>query len=154
LDQICPTKPLSVNRLASISPHTAPRSDSDLIIVALEGYTQWQYETPGDDLTTYNPTEGPFRCIHDAFNSSIASEKILLNAIVLPGRQGTSATLTLQGTSSLTIDAARNNKHPLDGDNWVPGMLTDQSAYRSKLAGIAGILSGVAIIIQHYSITK
>jgi hypothetical protein len=30
----------------------------------------------------------------------------------------------------------------------------DQSAYLSELAGIAGILSVVAIIIQHYDITK
>jgi hypothetical protein len=62
--------------------------------------------------------------------------------------------LTLQGTSSITIVAARNDKHPVNGDNWVPGMPTDQSAYCSELAGIAGILSVVAIIIQHYDITK
>jgi hypothetical protein len=62
--------------------------------------------------------------------------------------------LTLQGTSSLTIVAARNDKDPLDGDNWVPGTPTNQSAYCSKLAGIAGILSVVAIIIQHYDITN
>jgi hypothetical protein len=50
--------------------------------------------------------------------------------------------------------AARNDKEPLDGDNWVPGTPTDQSAYRSELAGIAGILSVIAIIIQHYDITN
>jgi hypothetical protein len=50
--------------------------------------------------------------------------------------------------------AAKNDIDPLDGDNWVPGTPTDQSAYRSELAGIAGILSVVAIIIQHYDITN
>jgi hypothetical protein len=50
--------------------------------------------------------------------------------------------------------AATNDIDPLDGDNWVPGTPTDQSAYRSELAGIAGILSVVAITIQHYDITK
>jgi hypothetical protein len=62
--------------------------------------------------------------------------------------------LTLQGTSSLTIVAAKDDIDLLDGDNWVPGTPTDQSAYRSELAGIAGILSVVAIIIQHYDITN
>jgi hypothetical protein len=50
--------------------------------------------------------------------------------------------------------AAKNDIYPLDGDNWVPGTPTDQSAYRSELTGIAGILSIVVIIIQHYDITK
>jgi hypothetical protein len=132
----------------------------------------WQYKTSDDDLTTYDPTIGLFRCIQDAFDSSIASEKTLLNEIKLPEdncrailtaiqnrtaraiSDGSYDLLTLQGTSSLKIVAAKNDIDPLDGDNWVPGAPTDQSAYRSKLAGIAGILSVVAIIIQHYDITK
>jgi hypothetical protein len=143
----------------------------DLIIVALKNHTQWHYEAPDDDLITYGPTEGLFSCIHNAFDSSIASEKILRNAIVLPKDNcqansiaiqiGTARAisdesydpLNLKGTSSLTIMAARNDKDPPDGDNWVPGTPMDQSAYHSKLAGITGILSVVAIIIQHYNIT-
>jgi hypothetical protein len=50
--------------------------------------------------------------------------------------------------------AAKDDIDPLDGDNWVPGTPTDQSAYRSELAGMAGILSVVAIIIHNYDITK
>jgi hypothetical protein len=41
----------------------------------------------------------------------------------------------------------------MDSDNWVPGLPTDQLAYRSELAGIVGILSAVAVIIQQYKIT-
>jgi hypothetical protein len=167
-----PNETLSADRLATISPHTAPTNNSDLIIIALESHTQWQYETPDEDLTTYDPTIGPFRCIQDAFDSSIASGKILLDEIKLPEdncraisaaiQNGTARAisdgsydpLTLQGTSSLTIVAAKDDIDLLDGDNWVPGTSTDQSAYRSKLAGIAGILSVVAIIIRHYNITK
>jgi hypothetical protein len=52
--------------------------------VAIECYTKWQYEPPDEDLTSYNPTEGPFSCLHDAFDSSIALEKILLDAVKLP----------------------------------------------------------------------
>jgi hypothetical protein len=54
------------------------------VVVAIECYTEWQYESPDEDLTSYNPTEGTFSCIHDAFDSSIASEKILLDAVNLP----------------------------------------------------------------------
>jgi hypothetical protein len=124
------------------------------------------------DLTSYNPTKGPFSCIHDAFDSSIGSEKILLDSGTLPQdncqsiliaitkgtaraiSDGSYNPITHKGTSFLTIVADKHDKDPLDGDNWVPGLPTDQSAYRSKLAGIAGILSAVAVIIQQYDITK
>jgi hypothetical protein len=102
-DQICPTKPPSANRLASISPRTAPMNDSDLIIIALENHTQWQYKAPDDDLTTYDPTEGPFRCSHDAFNSSITSEKILLDAIVLPKDNCRAISIAIQNGTARAI---------------------------------------------------
>jgi hypothetical protein len=151
-------KSVSADRLATISPHTAPTNDSDLIIIALESHTQWQYKTPDDDLTTYDPAIGTFICIQDVFDSSITSEKILLDEIKLPEdncrailtaiQNGTARAisdgsydpLTLQGTSPLTIVATKDNIDPLDGDNWVPGTPTDQSAYRSEFARIAGIL--------------
>jgi hypothetical protein len=139
--------------------------------VAIECYTEWHYEPPDENLASYNPTEGPFSCIHDAFDSSIASEKILLDVIKLPQdncqaisiaiakgtaraiSDGSYNPLTHKGTSSLTIVADKHGRDPLDGDNWVPGLPTDQSAYRSKLTGIAGILSAVAVIIQQHDIT-
>jgi hypothetical protein len=135
--------------------------------VAIDCYTEWQYESPDEDLASYNPTEGPFSCIHDAFDSSIASEKILLDAVKLPQdncqaisiiaiakgtaraiSDGSYDPLTHKGTSSLSIVADKHDRDPLDGDNWVPGLPTDQSAYRSGLAGIAGVLSAVAVITQ------
>jgi hypothetical protein len=140
--------------------------------VAIEYYTEWQYKPPDKDLASYNPTEGPFSCIHDAFDSFIASEKILLDAVKLlqdncqaisiAVAKGTARAisdgsydpLTHKGTSSLTIVADKHDKDPLDGDNWVTGLPTDQSAYQSELAGIVGILSAVAVIIQQYDITK
>jgi hypothetical protein len=56
---------------------------------------------------------------------------------------------TLKGTSALIIVADKDNHNPLEAANWVPGL----ASHRSKLAGVAGILSAVAIIIQHYDIT-
>jgi hypothetical protein len=50
--------------------------------------------------------------------------------------------------------ADKHDKDPLDTDNWVPGLPTDQTAYRSGLTGIAGTLSTVVVIIKHYNITN
>jgi hypothetical protein len=166
----CSIKPSTATWLTSVSPRRAPTNNPDLLVVAVECYTEWQYEPPDEDIASYNPTEGPFSCIHDAFDSSIASEKILLDAVKLPRdncqsisiaitkgtarviSDGSYDPLTHKGTSSLTIVADKHDRDPLDGDNWVPGLPTDQSAYLSKLAGIAGILSAVAVIAQQYDI--
>jgi hypothetical protein len=101
-------------------------------------YTDWQYKPPDEDLTYYNPTDGPFSCIHDAFDSSIDSEKILLDAVTLPQdncqaisiaiakgtaraiSDGSYNRLTHKGTSSLTIVVDKHDRDPLDSDNWVP----------------------------------
>jgi hypothetical protein len=104
--------------------------------VAIECYTDWQYEPPDEDLTSYNPTEGPFSCIHSAFDSSIDSEKILSDAIKLPQDNCQAIAIIAiakstaraisdgsydppihKGTSSLTIVADKHERDPLDGDN-------------------------------------
>jgi hypothetical protein len=168
----CSIKSSTATWLTSVSPRRAPTTNPDLLVVAVECYTEWQYEPPDEDLASYSPTEGPFSCIHDAFDSSVASEKILLDAVKLPQdncqaisiaiakdtaraiSDGSYDPLIHKGTSSLTIMADKHDRDPLDDDNWVPGLPTDQSAYRSELAGIVGILSAVAVIIQQYDITK
>jgi hypothetical protein len=83
-DQICPMKPLSADRLATISPSTAPRDDSNLIIIALEGHTQWQYKTPDNDLTTYNPDNRTVQMHPRRFRLINCIKKILLDVIDLP----------------------------------------------------------------------
>jgi hypothetical protein len=165
-------KPPSANLLASVSPRQVPTNNTYPLTVAVECYSDWQYEDPDIDLASYDPTEGPFTCIHDAFDSSIASEKILLDEATLPKdnckaiataitkgtaraiSDGSYDPITHKGTSSLTIVADKHDKDPLDGDNWVPGLSSDQSAYRSELAGISGILAALALITQHYNITN
>ena len=171
-NQTCASKPTSASLLASVSARSPPDNSTDLVLVAVECTYVWQYEDLDIDLSSYDPTEGPFTCIHDAFDSSIDSEKILLDEVKLPNdncraiatgiSQGTARAIsdgsydpfTHKGTSSLIIVADKNDKNPLDADNWVPGLPYDQSDYRSELAGVAGILSAVSIIIQHYNITS
>jgi hypothetical protein len=64
----CSTKPPTATWLTSVSPRLAPTNNPDLLVVAIECYTGWQYKPPDEDLTSYNPTEGQFSCIHDAFD--------------------------------------------------------------------------------------
>jgi hypothetical protein len=129
------TKPSTTTWLTSVSPQQAPTNNPDLPVVAIECYTEWQYESPDEDLASYNPTEGPFSYIQDAFDSSIALEKILLDAVKLPQdncqaisiaiakgtaraiSNGSYDPLTHKGTSSLTIVADKHDRDPLDGDN-------------------------------------
>ena len=165
-------KPPSATELASVSPRQSPKNNPNLVVVALESHASWQYEDPEDDLTSYDPTTGPFLCIQDAFDSSIASQRILIDEVQLPSdhcqaiataisngtanaiSDGSYDPITHKGTSSFIIVSGKTDKDPLEGDNWVPGTPEDQSAYRSELAGVGGILASTAIIIQKYNITS
>jgi hypothetical protein len=131
-------KPSTATWLTSVSPRLAPTNNPDLLVVTIECYTEWQYEPPDEDLSSYNPTEGPSSCIHDTFDSSIASEKILLDAVKLPQDKcqaisiaiakgtaraisdGSNNPLTHKETSFLTIVADKHDRDPLGGDNCVP----------------------------------
>jgi len=56
------------------------------------------------------------------------------------------------GTSALNISASDENADGLEAVNWVPGTVIDQSAYRSELAGVCGILACLSIIVQRFDI--
>jgi hypothetical protein len=61
------------------------------------------------------------------------------------------------GTSAFVICPSINNferNTAALGLNQVPGALRDQSAYRSELAGIAGILVALSVICTHYNVTS
>ena len=49
-------------------------------------------------------------------------------------------------------EGKNGNKTQLWGTNWIPGSPTTQSAYRSELAGIIGVLSSVELIIKQFNI--
>ena len=57
------------------------------------------------------------------------------------------------GTSGFQLAATKEETEDrLKAVNWVPGSPIDQSAYRSELTGIVGILATTAIIVQHFGI--
>ena len=99
--------------------------------------------------------------------------RILLDSVVLPNdggetiakgiRDGTAravsdgsfnsvAPIGPSGTPSLNISASDENTDGLEAVKWVPGTIIDQSAYRSELAGVYGILAWLPIIVQQFDI--
>jgi hypothetical protein len=57
------------------------------------------------------------------------------------------------GTSAFTL-IDENTGHRLEGANLVPGQPSDQSAYRSELAGLFGIMIVCKIICQVFKLAK
>ena len=110
---------------------------------------------------------------NSGLNASIPDPRILLDSVVLPNdggeaiakgiRDGTARAVSdgsfnpvtpigPSGTSALNISASNENADVLEAVNWVPGTVIDQSAYRSELAGVCGILACLSIIVQHFDI--
>jgi hypothetical protein len=57
------------------------------------------------------------------------------------------------GTSAFTL-IDENTGHCLEGANLVPGQPSDQSAYRSELAGLFGIMTVCKIICQVFKLSE
>lgn len=59
-----------------------------------------------------------------------------------------------RGTAAFIISpSAAAHLHCLEGANFVYGTPSDQSAYRSELAWVAGILSALEVLAHHFSLT-
>lgn len=115
----------------------------------------------------------PFASILSVVNASIADPRILLDSVVLTNdgreviakaiRDDTARAVSdssfnpitpigPSGTSALNISTSGENVDGLEAVNWVPGTVIDQSAYRSELAGVCGILACLSIIVQQFDI--
>jgi len=133
----------------------------------------YSFTPPEADPAKYDPSEDTFSCIADAFDASIMSQRILIDDVTLPadGCQAIAEAIikgnglavsdgsfdpdisTTNGTSGFQLAATKDEKEDrLKGVNWVLSSPIDQSAYRSELTGIVGILATTAIIVQHYGI--
>ena len=142
-------------------------------MIKRESIHQWDLIPTDDDPATYDPTFGDFVCIVDAFEASIASPRVLLDDVTLPSDGGERISSAIaDGTagvvsdgsfdpdgrhcsSSFTMAATQDaDEERLDGSNYVTRSAEDQSAYRSELAGIIGVLATVAILVKQFSITS
>jgi len=104
--------------------------------------------------------------IDAAFDRSISNERILLDQYKMPTdncssiaqsirdntaqaiSDGSFDPVTNKGTSAFVITAHKDTTLLFSGQNWSTGSKSEQSAYRSKLAGIIGVLASLAVITQ------
>ena len=66
----------SANQLASVCPRNSR--------YAIESYTSWKLSELDNDPLLYDPTNGPFTLMQDAFEAWVKSRRILLDHSVLP----------------------------------------------------------------------
>ena len=123
-----------------------------------------------------NPADYDYEFIHDAFEEAIGCRRILIDHIDVPDdeceaiaqsiREGSARAVSdgsyyeqyKIGASAFVISAfphdegKTDNNTQLWGKNWVPGNPSIQSAYRSELAGIIGVLSTLEFIVNHFHI--
>ena len=57
-------------------------------MIKRENIQQWELIPKDDDLATYDPTFENFVCIVDAFETSLASPRVLLHDVTLPSDGG------------------------------------------------------------------
>lgn len=119
-----------------------------------------------------SPYDGPFADIDEAFETSKACNRILIDEYIIPEDEckaiaiaiinGTARAISdgsfkpdvKKGSSAFITTPGKTIVNRLVGKNWVPGGINDQSAYRSELSGLSGILSSFAIIVEIYNITE
>lgn len=157
--------PVTRVRLASYS-HT-PSKDA----VTLESHRAWDYHEAFTD-TLYNYPYSSFVTIEHAFEESIDHPEILIDEVKIPKDKCESIAEAIKkgtvcliidglyfpeneaGSSAFILTAGKTKKNKLIGMNWVPGTREEQDPYRSKLAGINGELSMIAIILIVFDIKQ
>ena len=108
----------------------------------------------------------------DGFEASVHHPRLLIDDFTLPGDNGHSlAAGIIAGTACAVCDgsffpegsfggaawglfSAVAADDPLLGFNWVPGMPSHQSPFRSELSGIDGVLTSLEIIVFFHDITS
>ena len=117
-----------------------------------------------------DPEELPFDDLEETFDELQNSPEYLVDEVTLPPDgaasiaqgiiQGTARAVSdgsfldswQAGTSSWIIVASPTDQSPLQGVNWVNGLADIQSAYRSELAGVIGMLTCIWTLCKHFNI--
>ena len=141
--------------------------DHDNLFIENKSVPVVQLSPPGtDDPYTTAPIS-----IEAAFERSISNERILLDKYKMPTddctaiaqaikdntaravSDGSFDPVTKMGTSAFVITAHKDTTLLFSGQNWSTGSKSEQSAYRSELAGIIGVLASLSVIIQRHNVT-
>ena len=110
--------------------------------------------------------------IEEAFGPSLQYPSVLIDSITLPSdaclaiataiKNGTACAISdgsyeddpQQGSSGFIITPGKTRQNMLTGRNLIPGSAEDQSAYRSELGGVTGVLAAVSVIVHYYDIKQ
>ena len=103
--------------------------------------------------------------IEEAFAPSLQYPSVMIDSITLPSdeclaiataiKNGTACAISdgsyeddpQQGSSGFIITPGKTRQNMLTGRNLIPGSAEDQSAYRSELGGVTGVLAAVSVIV-------
>ena len=110
--------------------------------------------------------------IEEAFAPSLQYSSVLIDSIKLPTdeclaiataiKNGTACAISdgsyepipQQGSSGFIITPGKTRHNMFTGMNLIPGSAEDQSAYRSELGGVTGVLAAVSVIVHYYDIKQ
>ena len=131
----------------------------------------WTDGIPEPDPTEQDPLESLSACIQGVFEDLVNSPRVLLDQFVLPPDSGAAIVQAINDGDALAVsDGCFDDSHQagssaflisssqavdavlLEGANFVTGLPEEQTAYRSKLAGVFGVLTSVDALIQFYDI--
>ena len=170
-EQFLQQKPQTANQIA-----TTRHENSKLV---LENHDAWIVEEPQVEETHLDPYQNAFFAgdevqnpIDNAFRASLKCQRVLLDYYKLPEDKcaaiaeaiangkakaisdGSFRPIEKKGTSGFIITPGKTTENSYQGCNWVPGLENEQSAYRSELAGISGLLASLKIIVKKFKITS
>merc|ERR1712091_192810 len=110
-------------------------------------------------------------CIQAFFDGLLQSPRLLLDKFILPSDGGeVIAQAIASGTAAAVSDGSFDDKRQagssafiiapskdkgvelLEGANFVTGARVEQSAYRSELAGVLGVLTCVEALVKFYNL--
>lgn len=130
----------------------------------------WIDQLPEPD-PTLNPFENLSACIQGVFEDLVNSPRVLLDQFVLPPDGGAVIAQAIKDGEALAVsdgsfDESRQAGSSafiispsqaadavlLEGVNFVTGLPEEQTAYRSELAGVLGVLTSVDALVHFYGI--
>ena len=144
-------------------------------MVKMDGWKHWSLCEPVIPTDDVNPSSVSYDTVPAARQAFLASPGILLDALTLPPDNGAAiATAISNGTavsvsdgsfdsvlqrgSSAFIISPTNKSTTIStfitGGNITTGNPSDQSAYRSELAGALAILATVEFLVSYHKITS
>ena len=140
-------------------------------LVVPEKPSTWTIVQQDLNPNAYNPMDDPPTCINLLFHDLGQTPRALLDKYMLPHDGEAAITHAISaGTAAAVSDGSYDDSRQagslafiiapnkdegsvcLEGVNFVTGLPDEQSSYRSKLAGVLGVLTCVEALVKFYNI--